>query len=106
MTNNIESESDPNNISPHEPGAKLETWDSLKHQGSNHYKTLGGIEPIDLYRSAIPHSTYNAFDIKALTDVIKYAFRLLTKGYNSSDVGKIIHYIKLYQADCEERTNQ
>ena len=27
------------------------TWDQLKRDGSDHYKTGGGIEPIDLYRA-------------------------------------------------------
>jgi hypothetical protein len=79
---------------------KVSEWDELKSQGSAHYKT-GGVEPIDLYRSATPHPSYNAFDIKALTDVIKYAFRLLTRGYLKADVDKIKHYISLYDADKE-----
>ena len=28
------------------------SWNELKKQGSDHYKTDGGIEPIDLYRDA------------------------------------------------------
>jgi len=74
------------------------TWEELKHQGSSHYKT-GDTEPIDLYRAAIPHPSYNAFDIKALTDTIKYAFRLLTRGYLQEDINKIKHYMALYEAD-------
>jgi hypothetical protein len=79
-------------------------WDELKGKGSSHYKVdSGGVEPIDLFRSAKPHESYNAFDTKALTDVIKYAFRLLTRGYLASDVEKILHYMELYRADMEGR---
>ncbi len=81
------------------------TWEELKHQGSGHYKT-GGVEPIDLYRSAKPHPSYNSFDIKALTDTIKYAFRLLTRGYLESDVKKIYHYLALYEADMLTQTKK
>lgn len=80
----------------------MESWDELKEKGSSHYRT-GGVQCIDLYRSATPHPEYNAFDIKALTDVIKYAFRLLTRGYLAGDVDKIIHYMELYRADMEGR---
>ena len=75
-------------------------WNDLKKIGSQHYKT-GAVEPIDLYRSAKPHADYNAFDIKALTDCIKYAFRLLTRGYLKADADKIIHYMMLFIADRE-----
>lgn len=77
-------------------------WEECKQKGSSHYKT-GSCEPVDLYRSATPRPEYNAFDIKALTDVIKYAFRLLTRGYLAGDVDKIIHYMELYRADMEGR---
>lgn len=79
-----------------------QNWDALKHRGSQHYKT-GGVEPIDLYKSAKPHPQYNAFDVKALTDIIKYAYRLLTRGYLASDVEKIRHYIDLFDCDKEKR---
>jgi hypothetical protein len=80
----------------------VDRWEECKQKGSQHYKTEN-VEPIDLYRSAKPHESYNAFDIKALTDVIKYAFRLLTRGYLAADVDKIIHYMELYRADMEGR---
>jgi hypothetical protein len=79
------------------------TWNELKQFGSRHYKAEGSVEPIDLYRAAIPHSSYNAFDVKALTDAIKYAYRLLVRGYSESDADKIIHYISLLKADFKER---
>jgi len=37
--------------------------------GSDHYKTKGGVEPIDLYESG------NMFQEYAITSIIKYAFR-------------------------------
>ena len=44
-------------------------WDKLKSEGSDHYKTDGGIEPIDLYVAG------NMFQDFALASIIKYAFR-------------------------------
>lgn len=79
----------------------IKTWDELKQAGSNHYKT-GATEPIDLFRSARPCPQYNALDIKALTDIIKYAFRLLTRGYKKADTEKISHYLALYCVDKKE----
>lgn len=78
-------------------------WDKLKQNGSAHYRSGGNVQPIDLYRSITPHSSYNAFDVKALTDAIKYASRLLVRGYNESDADKILHYISLLKADFKER---
>lgn len=75
------------------------TWEELKQQGSGHYKS-GGIEPIDLYRSAKPHPSLSAFAVKALTDNIKYSYRMLTtKGVNESDCVKIKHYTELLIAE-------
>ena len=77
------------------------TWDELKQQGSPHYKS-GTVEPIDLYRAAKPHESLSAFGVKALTDIIKYSFRMLTKGVNVSDCTKIIHYTSLAKAEYME----
>jgi hypothetical protein len=82
----------------------VKTWEECKKIGSAHYKT-GKTEPIDLYRSAIPHPSYNSFDIKALIDTMKYAFRLLTRGYLQTDVDKIKHLISLYEADMAIKLN-
>jgi hypothetical protein len=46
----------------------LETWDDLKQQGSEHYKT-GGVEPVDLYKAGGMLHDY------CCTSMIKYAFR-------------------------------
>jgi hypothetical protein len=67
------------------------TWDDCKQAGSEHYKT-GQVEPIDLYESVTPHPSLNALQVKALTDNIKYSYRMLTRGMNAKDTGKIIHY--------------
>jgi hypothetical protein len=75
-------------------------WDDLKKIGSDHYKT-GLVEPIDLLRSIKPNPDYNSFDIKALGDCIKYASRLLRRGYLKADADKIIHYMMLFIADRE-----
>lgn len=46
----------------------MKTWDDLKNNGSDHYKT-GGVEPVDLYAAG------NMFHDFALCSIIKYAFR-------------------------------
>lgn len=77
-------------------------WDELKLSGSPHYKASGGgVEPIDLYRSIKPHPDLTALDVKALTDCIKYATRMLKKGLNDSDIGKMQHYLALIMAAGE-----
>lgn len=70
------------------------TWEECKSIGSDHYKT-GDIEPIDLYDAVFPHPSLNCMQIKALTDNIKYSFRMLTEGLNKSDVRKVLHYTLL-----------
>jgi hypothetical protein len=72
------------------------TWEQLKQGGSDHYKT-GGVEPIDLYRSLgilIPF---------CIASIIKYASRMLKKGVNESDCGKIVHYVRLLMANHKEQ---
>jgi len=68
-------------------------WDKIKQDGSDHYKSR--VEPIDLMRDLVPHSSLTALAIKALTDNIKYSYRMLTRGANGSDCGKIIHYTRM-----------
>ena len=46
----------------------MKTWDELKSNGSEHYKT-GGTEPVDLYAAG------NMFHDFALCSIVKYAFR-------------------------------
>lgn len=46
-----------------------DTWEALKQNGSDHYKTNGGVEPVDLYLAG------NMFHDFALCSIIKYAFR-------------------------------
>lgn len=67
------------------------TWDKIKQSGSEHYKT-GTVEPIDLFRDLKPHESLTALEVKALTDNIKYSFRMLQKGINVADLEKIRHY--------------
>jgi hypothetical protein len=67
-----------------------------------HYKT-GGVEPIDLYKSVKPHPSLNAFEVKALTDNIKYSFRMLSRGISNSDAEKVLHYTQLMIASYNER---
>jgi hypothetical protein len=64
----------------------LITWESVKQKGSEHYKSKGGVEPIDLYRSL------GILDSFALGSIIKYASRQARKGLNSADCLKIKHY--------------
>lgn len=69
----------------------IKTWDEIKQMGSNHYKSGGHVEPIDLYKSLgviVPF---------ALTSIIKYASRNLAIGAEVSikDLDKIIHYAEM-----------
>ena len=77
-------------------------WESLKQEGSSHYKT-GKVEPIDLYKSITPHSSLNAMEVKALTDNIKYSYRMLSRGITVSDLDKVIHYSRLAKCSFQER---
>lgn len=77
-------------------GMLRETWDGLKSQGSDHYKTGGGVEPIDLYFSG-----GMLYDF-CLCSIVKYAFRQRRSKENEfmplgkekfiSDLDKVIHY--------------
>lgn len=78
------------------------TWDECKKRGSAHYKT-GGTEPVDLYKDIKPHESLSAFAIKALTDNIKYSYRMLNKGVNLSDCDKVIHYTEYVIAEFIEK---
>lgn len=69
------------------------SWDELKSQGSEHYKT-GGVEPIDLYRSG------GMFKDFALCSIIKYAFRQRAV-LNARDLDKIIDYAQKLKATIE-----
>jgi hypothetical protein len=76
------------------------TWDELKQQGSEHYKT-GGVEPIDLYKSG------GMFVYFALCSIIKYAFRsrdLMKKDKSLfiKNMDKIIDYAQKLKACAEE----
>jgi len=72
------------------------TWEEIKQNGSVHYKT-GAVEPIDLLRDLKPHESLTALEVKALTDNIKYSFRMLQKGLNVADLEKIQHYTAMCQ---------
>lgn len=72
------------------------TWEEIKQSGSKHYKT-GTVEPIDLLRDLEPHPDLTALEVKALTDNIKYSFRMLQNGLNTSDLEKIQHYTAMCQ---------
>ena len=80
----------------------LTDWELLKQEGSGHYKT-GKVEPIDLYKSITPHSSLNAMEVKALTDNIKYSYRMLSRGITVSDLDKVIHYSRLAKCSFQER---
>lgn len=72
----------------------LPTWKELKQRGTAHYKTKG-VELIDLYRAATPSNKLTALQIKGLTDIMKYAYRMLVNGVNESDCEKIKHWIDM-----------
>jgi len=80
----------------------IKTWEELKQGGSAHYKLDGGVEVIDLLRCLMPHASLTVLQIKALSDCIKYAARMLTKGANDSDCLKIIHYTEMVRNVLED----
>ncbi len=76
---------------------KKSSWDSLKNQGSSHYKTFGGTEPVDLYKSG------EMFQDFALCSIIKYAFRSrremkIDKELLLKNLDKIIDYAQKLKA--------
>jgi len=76
----------------------VKSWQDLKRQGSDHYKT-GTIEPIDLYLSL------GIFRPFALASIIKYASRNTgTDGrlVSERDMRKIIHYAELLIASISD----
>lgn len=72
------------------------TWEQLKLEGSQHYKT-GTTEPIDLYKSK------GVFKPFALCCISKYAMRNADKYLNIADMVKIIHYAELLIAEHIEK---
>ena len=81
---------------------ELTSWQELKQSGSEHYKA-GEVEPIDLIKNVKPHESLTALQVKALTDNIKYSYRMLRKGANHSDCDKIIHYTKMVKVILDEQ---
>ena len=81
----------PTNYQRHGYGEQDSRWERIKRNGSDHYKG-GAVEPIDLFRDLRPHESLTALQVKALTDNIKYSYRMLTQGINPKDCGKIQHY--------------
>ncbi len=77
---------------------KPSTWDDLKKRGSDHYKTGGGVEPIDLYRAG------GMFRDFAICSIIKYAFRNRNpeEPVSMRDMDKIIDYAQKLKAACGE----
>lgn len=76
---------------------KEPTWNELKANGSDHYKT-GDVEPIDLYRAG------GMFRHFAICSIIKYAFRnrKTDDPVKVRDMEKIIDYArKLIAAEGE-----
>lgn len=77
----------------------------LKEKGNPLYKT-GKVEPIDLIRDGGMLWSF------ALSNIIKYAFRLRPKaGFKANedrilDLGKILHYAEILIADAERGLNE
>ena len=75
------------------------TWEQLKQEGSEHYKT-GGVEPIDLYRSLSPI----AFHHWVIQEISQHALRNLEPSDRiESDMEKVIHYARLVIANHKEQ---
>jgi hypothetical protein len=75
---------------------EFKTWEQLKLEGSQHYKT-GATEPIDLYKSK------GVFKPFALCCIAKYAMRNADQELNIKDMVKIIHYTELLIAERMEK---
>ena len=77
-------------------------WEELKQRGSEHYKTSGGVEPIDLYRSA---GMLRHF---ALSNIIKYAYRNANpdEPMNLEDMEKIKHYAEMLIVEYFDEPNK
>lgn len=78
----------------------MRSWEEIKQDGSEHYKT-GEVELIDLLRHVQPHPSLTVVEIKALADNMKYALRQLTRGIKESDLEKMIHYCEIAGAAKE-----
>ena len=85
-------------MSAKEEALKEIEWNVLKQRGSDHYKTDGGVQPIDLYRSM---GILRGF---AIASIIKYAARNCDhqKPVSARDMSKIKHYADLLIAACGE----
>lgn len=72
------------------------TWEELKQNGSEHYKTGGGVEPVDLYLAG------GMFRHFAICSIIKYAFRNREQEepVNVRDMEKIIDYAQKLIVAC------
>jgi len=79
----------------------MRNWEEIKLDGSDHYKG-SRIEPIDFYKDIPYKKDLSALQVFALCNVIKYAYRLLTKGVNEKDLIKIIHYAEIAGAATEK----
>lgn len=80
----------------------MKKWDELKKTGSSHYKTYGGVEPVDLYLAG------GMFQDFALCSIIKYAFRsrsseVITQEVFNSNMDKIIDYAEKLKAAGSEK---
>ena len=82
---------------------EIMNWNEIKLRGSKHYKNNPGeVEPIDLFKAVTPHASLSALDVKALTDTIKYAYRMLKDGANQKDCDKVQHYIDMVKCCMNE----
>jgi len=71
----------------------MNNWDDVKEKGSDHYKTGGGIEPIDLIKDL---GLLRQF---ALANIIKYASRnAKSANVKTRDMNKIIHYAEMLKS--------
>jgi len=66
------------------------SWDDIKQGGSQHYKTGGDVEPIDLIKAL---GILKPF---AIASIIKYASRNANRiDVSDTDINKIIHYAQM-----------
>jgi hypothetical protein len=77
----------------------MSKWEEVKKEGSEHYKNIEGIQPIDLYRGG------GFLRDWVIGEIIAHAFRNRTQirdTINTKDFEKIAHYCRILLADFQD----
>jgi len=73
-------------------------WNRLKKLGNEHYRSMGGVQPIDLMKDSGIIWNFN------IGNIIKYAYRNRDQPNIKTldDMDKIIHYCKMLKVIAKE----